>query len=160
VWKQCRLFECYTWWGTSQCASHYTKFANSILWSLLHLYKVMKCTWIKAGLPYRLSKRSVHGLWTTQKSVSTDSCIKITDKWKCPKTFRTSLPYKISASTVKRFMGYTEKSTYRLFKLWLHYESKCLKTKHSLTLLLKNYDSIQQNLWKLMQQTVKSVCVN
>jgi len=111
------------------------------------------------GLPYRLSRRSVQSLWTTHKSVCIDSCIKITDKWKCPKTTSTSLPYKISASTVKRFMGYMEKSTYRLFKLRLHYESKCLKIKHPLTLLGKNYDSIQQNLWKLMGQTVKSVWV-
>lgn len=101
---------------------------------------------ITEGLPYRLSRRSVQGLWSTCKSVCIDSCIKITDKWKCPKTFSTSLPYKISASTVKRFMGYTEKSTYRLFKLRLHYESKCLKIKHSLTHMMKNYDPIQQNL--------------
>ena len=98
------------------------------------------------GLPYRLSRRSTQGLWIICKSVCIDSFIKITDKWKCPKTFSTSLPYKISALTVKRFMGYTEKSNYRLFKLRLLYESECLKIKHSLTLLLKNYDSIQQDL--------------
>jgi hypothetical protein len=57
------------------------------------------------GLPYTLSRRSVQGLWTTSKSVFMVSCIKIMENWKCPETFSTSLPYKISASTVKRFMG-------------------------------------------------------
>ena len=134
------------------------KIWNSILWSLLCSYKIMKCTWLKAyHREYQEDLYKVYGLHV--KVLCIDSCIKITDKWKCPKTFSTSLPYKISALILKRFMGYTEKSTYRLLKLRLHYESKCLKIKCSLTLLLKNYDSIQQNLWKLMGQTVKSVCV-